>query len=164
MKFEKLFRFNRKRFWKEVAKFKKTTSFKPKNVSLKSFEIFYKDLFSAEEIEKTHNHSTIEDQTKGFYSSIKDEIFEYSVSEFEINSAIKNLKVNKAVGYDAIPAEMLIFSNSTSLKKILRRFYSIIFSYGYIPNDFNVSIVTPIPKSKSNNSEPGDFRPISVSS
>ncbi|CAF0738373.1 unnamed protein product [Brachionus calyciflorus] len=44
------------------------------------------------------------------------------------------------------------------------KFYSLIFSTGLVPSNLNVSIVITIPKGKNNWSEPGDFRPISVSS
>lgn len=112
----------------------------------KSFENYYKKLFSSNENESNQDHQLIENQTNEFYENIKEEYYHYNVTEFEINTAIKNLKLNKSVGYDDIPAEMIIYS-SLSFKKVLRYFFSLIFSYGYIPNDLNVAIVSPIPKS-----------------
>ncbi|CAF1072537.1 unnamed protein product [Brachionus calyciflorus] len=72
-------------------------------------------------------------------------VYDYPVPEFQVKSAINNRKSNKAVGHDNIPAEMLKHSKSTSLMVVLRKFYTIIFNYGIVLDDFNVSIVTPIP-------------------
>ncbi|CAF0858338.1 unnamed protein product [Brachionus calyciflorus] len=141
-KVEKLFKYNRQRFWKEISKFKNKSSFKPKNVSLKSFEIFYKDLFSAENTVENFEREKIEKDTTLFYESIKKKVYDYPVTEFEVKSAINNLKSNKAVGHDNIPADMLKHSKSSSLMVVLRKFYTIIFYYGNVPDDFNVSIVT----------------------
>lgn len=164
MKFEKFFKFNRSRFWKEVSKFKKSSSYKPQDASLESFEAFYQDLFCADQSIINPDHHAIEEGTSKFALEIRNKCFNYEVTEFELNSAIKNLKKNKAVGFDNIPAEMLINAKSKKLTFILTRFYSKIFNTGRIPHNFNVSIVTPMPKNKVEAKRPEDFRPISVSS
>ena len=69
----------------------------------------------------------------------------------------------KAFGYDCVTAEMLTNSKSQYLISTLGWFYSAIFNYGLIPTNFNVSMVTPIPKGKETPIKPNAFRPIAVS-
>ncbi|CAF0863893.1 unnamed protein product [Brachionus calyciflorus] len=94
------------------------------------------DLFSADNTVENIERKKIEEDTSSFYELIKNKVYDYPVTEFEVKSAFNNLK----------------------------KFYTLIFNHGIIPDDFNVSIVTPIPKSKTDNNQPSDFRQISVSS
>lgn len=45
---------------------------------------------------------------------------------------------------------------------ILTHVYNVMIMFGYTPKDFNISLVTPIPKKGAMN-KPSDYRPISVS-
>ena len=80
-----------------------------------------------------------------------------------IEDSIKELNTGKSNGYDNMSAEMLVHSNSTNLIKLLTWFFSSVFTYGLVPDKFNVSIVTSIPKGKELGQSQSNFRPISVS-
>jgi hypothetical protein len=87
----------------------------------------------------------------------------YSVTDFEMSSALKSLKLKKSIGYDNIPSEMLYYVDYGNYFDSLKVFYSLIFSHGYVPSKMNISYVTPIPKGKKVLNNPADYRPISVS-
>jgi hypothetical protein len=78
----------------------------------------------------------------------------------EIISIIKSLKTKNSFGYDKISPKILKISAnymSSPLTNICNR----AISTGVLPDRLNYSIVTPIVK-KGNNSDPTNYRPISV--
>ena len=76
---------------------------------------------------------------------------------------INKLKCGKSIGVDYVSNEMLKYGMCDDLIRALTDTYNTIIKYGYTPNDFNTSLVTPIPKKGNNLTTPSDFRPISVS-
>ena len=84
-------------------------------------------------------------------------------SKENIKDAICKLSRGKAPGFDNLCNEFFVHGLNTNLVTILLYFYNLASSYGYLPDDFNTSLVTPIPK-KGLVVTPSDFRPISVSS
>ena len=58
---------------------------------------------------------------------------------------------------------MLKNAKCTTLTKLLKLIYSDIINEGLVLDNFNISIITPKEKKDSNNKNPEDFRPISVS-
>ena len=93
-------------------------------------------------------HSKIEEEVVVKLNSLKKEIYQIKFNEIQIVSAIKQLNKGKAFGYDSISAELLINAKSDALMKLMSWFYSEIFNSGIIPTNFNISMVTPIPKIK----------------
>ena len=57
---------------------------------------------------------------------------------------------------------MLIDADCKMINSTFSDFYSAIFNYNLIPTNFNISMVTPIPKNKEIAKHPSNFRPISV--
>lgn len=64
----------------------------------------------------------------------------------ELKSAIKCLKVNKAVGLDELPAEIL---KCDKLLNVLLKLFNKCFSSGIIPDIWKQGIINPIPKSST---------------
>ena len=156
---------NIRKFWNVVTSSKKKGSCTfNKSLSLERFGIFYQKLFSTDKNKMKASHRAIRRAVQSHHSHVSKECFQYEVSEFEIKFAIKNLKKNKSPGVDNVVSEMLINASCDELISLLRWLISSIMNTGLIPAQFNTSMLTPIPKSKSGLNEPSDFRPISVSS
>ena len=165
---EKLFVYDKGVFWKKVRRLKAEASGKQDNStdgypSLDEFAECYSTLFSHDDRQSLIQHKKIEEEVEDYYESLKSctydgEKFEYS----DIREAVFTLKRNKAVGVDNISNEMFFFGLGKSMTDLLLIFYNKIIMYGYLPDDFNVALVTPIPK-KGEMRCPTDFRPISVS-
>jgi hypothetical protein len=82
------------------------------------------------------------------------------ISESEVIAAIREMKNNKAVGVDGIPAEILKTLGEDTLKEIVKLCKDM-YRDGKWPKDFTRSIVIPIPK-KPNAINCADYRTISL--
>ena len=120
-------------------------------------------IFNSKNAAKIERHEQIEAEVNQKINELKGSKFEINLTNSQIEYAINQLNKGKAFGYDSVTAEMLIFSKSEKLKTTLNWFYTCIINFGIIPTNFNVSMVTPIPKGKVSPQKPADFRPISVS-
>lgn len=87
-----------------------------------------------------------------------------TISLIDIEESLKTLKTGKAPGFDLISPDLLRFGNCIMLNSILANVYNDIIKYGLEVDNFNISVITPIPKSKKITDNPDDYRPISVSS
>lgn len=95
--------------------------------------------------------------------SIENTIYQNKFTSLDVEMAIKKLKNNKAVGLDFISNEMLKYSKSQRLYTILSTIFNDVVKYGLILQNFNVSLIHPIPKTKTFRDKPDEYRPISVS-
>ncbi|MCP3932899.1 MAG: reverse transcriptase family protein [Bacteroidetes bacterium] len=78
----------------------------------------------------------------------------------EVRETIKAAKVNKALGVDKIPKEVLKNDNTVNL---LQKLFNTCFTSGIIPDCWQKSIIQPIPKSASNDQRiPTNYRGISL--
>ena len=77
-------------------------------------------------------------------------------------NCIDKLKLNKSPEFDFVSNEFFKFGNSDELVSILKRLFESMLSTGYVPENFNISIIKPIPK-KNKISSLVDYRPISIS-
>ena len=81
------------------------------------------------------------------------------IERTEVRDAVYRAKLNKAVGIDEIPSEMLRNDACVDL------LYSIIkycFQEGQVPQEWLTSVITPIPKPKTDPLDSLTFRPISL--
>ena len=78
----------------------------------------------------------------------------------EVKHAIKLCKKNKSAGVDELTYEVY-FNPSSEL--IVYNFLSLCFNHGMVPNEWNKSIIVPVPKGKSSNPRiPTSYRGISL--
>jgi hypothetical protein len=89
-------------------------------------------------------------------------LFNFRVKEDRIKNFIENLKDNKACGFDKVCNEFFKYGNCVNLIRILKSLFECMISCGFIPKDFNIAILKPIPK-KGELRGPKDYRPISIS-
>ena len=153
------------KFWTKIKKFrlKNNNSINTDKIKIEKFSEYYSKLFSHYDRPSDSQQLLIEKRVKEYYNTIKNkQKITDSFSLLDIEDIIKNLKTDKAVGVDFISNEMLKHGNCNNLISILHQIFNQMFKNGYTPNDFNTSLVTPIPK-KGELTEPKDYRPISVS-
>ena len=81
-----------------------------------------------------------------------------------IDNVINSLKNGKAAGVDSLTAEHLKFSHPI-IVKIISILFNLMFMFEYVPEDFGVGILIPIPKSdsKSGLNKHSDYRGITIS-
>ena len=133
-----------------------------KKLKIDDFSRYYADLFSHSGKAHSRTHEDIKLKVDDYFKKIKDDKFEPIFSTSEVEKTLESLKKNKSGGFDKICNEFFIYGSCKNLVFLLTWFINASISYGYLPELFNVSIVTPIPK-KGEMNEPKDFRPISVS-
>jgi hypothetical protein len=162
---QRLRKYKRQHFWKAVKNYKRNRSLKSqdKSIDINDFGEFYKKLFSNDNVLLSNKQKRITNDVIEKNEDLKYKFMRYSVTDFEMSSALKSLKLKKSIGYDNIPAEMLYYVDYGNYFDSLKVFYSLIFSHGYVPSKMNISYVTPIPKGKKVSNNPADYRPISVS-
>ena len=82
------------------------------------------------------------------------------ISEHEVRKAVNKAKMNKAVGYDNIPNEVI--KNDSSIK-ILHALFVGIFKSGLIPSIWKKAVIKPIPKGAATDPKvPMQYRAISL--
>ena len=82
------------------------------------------------------------------------------ILESEVRAVIKEMKENKAVGVDGIPAEFLKNLGPKGMQEIVE-ICKEMYEQGEWPEEFTKVVLIPIPK-KSNATECGDYRTISL--
>lgn len=152
---------DRNEFWKFIRKERQRESTIDMNKI--DFEVFYKKLY-ASETSCSDFQRTIDECVHERVNSLCGRRLHSTVTLVEVETAIRSLSLGKSVGYDGVSAEMYYHGVDTALANVITWYFGELFSIGYIPKDFNVSLITPIPKSHQQSSDPADFRPISVSS
>ena len=65
------------------------------------------------------------------------------ISYDEVEKAVKTIKVNKAVGFDGIPNEVL---KQSSIICTLHELFNFCFTHSLIPSDRLKGLIAPIPK------------------
>ena len=79
----------------------------------------------------------------------------------EVEQLLCGLEVSKACGSDKISAQMLKHT-AISIASSVTKLFNLSIRLGRIPDDWKESMIAPIPKSATKSSDPGNFRPISL--
>ena len=160
-KIEDLYKYDRNKFWNYVRRNRAVEN----KIDLKSIDFisYYSKLYSSERDENNQFHKEVEEVVLDKARTLENELYLSTISVNEVKEAIQSLSIGKSVGYDNIPAEMYVYGKETSLVVLLAWVIAKMFALGYMPKDFNIALITPIAKTTKPTSDPGDFRPISVS-
>jgi hypothetical protein len=154
-------------FWKKISKYKKEKTSKNlviSKVKLEDFSQFYENLFSHSDRPSNEEQVQIENIVTQYKNSISENLYQnHYFTLAEISDIISKLSLNVACGIDGIINEFIKYGESDTLTQFLGWLFNSMIVTGHVPVDFNISVVTPIPK-KTEIAEPGDARPISVSS
>ena len=71
------------------------------------------------------------------------------IDKYEVNRVINELKMKKAPGFDQITSEHIKYGGER-LVTCLTKLFNIINQHEYIPTDFKIGIIIPIPKGSKN--------------
>ena len=82
-----------------------------------------------------------------------------------IENLVKQLKSNKAAGADGLVAEHLLNSHP-SLIVHLKLLFHMMITHCYVPNDFGLGIITPVPKENISSKQSciDNYRPVTICS
>ncbi len=92
---------------------------------------------------------------------VNDNLSEYLVSEFSVQTAIENLKKGKAPGADSLSGEHLKNAHPI-LHDVLNKLFNCMILIEYVPDAFGISILVPIPKAGKSQNSVGGYRGISL--
>ena len=155
---------DKNKFLKTIKYFrKKITPQKQYNDSIDDYAKYYSNLFSHDDRPSNIDQLEIENYVDAHFQNIKNIQFnEETFTYYHVERILKNLKIGKAIGIDFLSNEMFKYGACDNLIKLLQLIFNTMIKTGHIPNDFNISLVTPITK-KDSPLSPSDSRPISVS-
>ena len=162
---EKMLKKDKNKFWQSIKNFRrKKEIIENTDLNLDNFAKFYSSLFSHHDRPSSSHQTLIENETNKYFCSLSSATFlEESFKIYEIEAEIDNLKMGKAIGHDYISNELIKHGKCNKLLCLLHIIFNSMITSGQVPDNFNISLVTPIPK-KGELKEPADYRPISVSS
>lgn len=83
------------------------------------------------------------------------------ITENEVLQCLNNLKQNKACASDLILNEFLKFSK-TKMLSVYTRLFNIVFTSGFIPEEWSQGIISPIYKNKGDKASPDNYRGITI--
>lgn len=90
-----------------------------------------------------------------------DDFLNYEIDDGEILAAVKNLKNNKAAGFDRVLNEHICSTINVFLP-VFKKLFNVIFDSGIVPDEWLIGIVKPIYKNKGDPTKPENYRPITL--
>ncbi|KAK3097138.1 hypothetical protein FSP39_006717 [Pinctada imbricata] len=145
-----------RQFWKILNKLNGKNEPEIK-ASLDDLFAYFKVINEGEDDEEEFNTSDEGDET--FNTDILNE----NISEKEIEDSIRNLKNNKAKGFDDISNEYIKHSINIFMPLYVKLF-NLILNTGKIPKAWGYGIIHPIYKKKGDPKNPESYRPITLTS
>jgi hypothetical protein len=162
-KLEALFRMNKKDFWREVKKKKKTSV--RVNISLDHLKASFSELFNKKIVSSKDDEfmKKIEHEVHEHLNRVSDGCSDYTVNSTELTMIIKSLRNNKAIGFAEISNEMIKYGGD-GLTYLIKIVLEKIFQHGQFPHFFNVGKIMPILKDeKLEVDDLNNIRPITIS-
>ena len=83
------------------------------------------------------------------------------ITEQEVLHSLSKLKLNKACASDLILNEFLK-SSKTKMLSAVTRLFSLVFTSGFIPDDWSQGFISPIYKNKGDKAGPDNYRGITI--
>ncbi|KAK3085731.1 hypothetical protein FSP39_007899 [Pinctada imbricata] len=145
-----------RQFWKILNKLNGRNESEIK-ASLDDLFAYFKVINEGEDDEEEFNTSDEGDET--FNTDILNE----NISGKEIEDSIRNLKNNKAKGFDDISNEYITHSINIFMPLYVKLF-NLILNTGKIPKAWGYGIIYPIYKKKGDPKNPESYRPITLTS
>ena len=147
---EKIANNSRNVFWKQISAYKKQKRGQldsDNGIDLEQFASYYTNLFSSSKCDD-EGQKVMTDSVNEKLESISDLIYHDVFKMNDLEESIKALKSGKAFGHDNISAEMLKNVNNRHVIILLMIFYNDLVKYGLKLENFNVSVITPIPNKR----------------
>ena len=154
MKMRKLRTRNPKEFWKLLCSAdKKDTANK---IKLEVLTEYFKNL-NIDKNDYNDNENVLADDRALFKNDFINNDFTVS----EVMHVIKRLKCNKAAGSDLIVNEFLK-ATVEKLCPVLTKLFNVVFASGIVPEAWTQGLIVPIYKKKGEQSDPNNYRGISL--
>lgn len=144
---------NPKDYWRYLNSLKKTS-----NSNMPPLSKFYEHF---KDINSSSDSETFSFDEYDFNIHDANETLNTVITENEIASAIRGLKLGKASGYDEILNEYIKCTQDLLMPCYIKLF-NIIFDTGILPEAWLEGKIRPIYKNKGDQSEPSNYRPITV--
>uniref|UniRef100_A0A3P8RWJ4 Reverse transcriptase domain-containing protein n=1 Tax=Amphiprion percula TaxID=161767 RepID=A0A3P8RWJ4_AMPPE len=126
------------------------------------FKTFYQNLYTSENKTNTKQLDEFFDKiTIPKISQEEKDKLETPLTEEEVKKAINAMKTGKSPGIDGFPAEFYRRFTDT-LCPFLTRVFHEAFEHGLLPPSFNQAIISLIPKTDKDVTDPANYRPISL--
>ena len=125
------------------------------DVSLVDFEKHFSKLGNREDVNDSFDEMRELDMLRN------DDNLDFPVTLEEVELMIKKLKNSKACGIDKVRNEYLK-SCSVDMLEVLVRFLNIILDTGVVPTEWCIGIIIPIFKNKGENTNPDNYRGITL--
>lgn len=145
-----------KAYWKLLNKADGRNANTIQKVSLETFAEHFRKLNTV----STENSDSLPEVDPAKVSEYNFEL-NAEITEQEVLKSINNLKINKACASDLILNEFLKYSK-TKMLTAFTKLFNLVFSSGFIPEDWSQGIITPIYKNKGEKSSPDNYRGITI--
>ena len=149
-----LHRHHPKEYWNILKKHEGSQKSEPK-VSMSDFENHFKNLNQTDGNTTSHTFDTGNIDLSG----IQEFNLEFTVDEVTKN--IKTLKNNKSEGADYVKNEFIKNCPPTVVELIVKLF-NLILRTGHVPHDWSVGLIVPIYKKKGSQSDPNNYRGVTL--
>jgi hypothetical protein len=139
---------NSRSFWHEIKSFTGRPRVEP-NISLEQWYDHFSKLFSPDSDQPINDDIQVDDNV-GTLDEIQDAILNSEIMDNEILDAIKSLNVNKSVGGNLLPKQLVYGANV--LLPFLCRLFNRLFSKGEFPDKWTQTVIIPLHKKGDVNS------------
>ena len=146
-----------RQYWRILNKLNGKSEKSEIKASLNDLFEHFKDINQGENNAEEFNIPDDEDETFNI------DILNENITEYEIEDSIKNLKNNKAKGYDGVSNEYIKHSANKFMPLYIKLF-NLILETGIIPKAWGYGIIHPIYKKKGDPKSPKSYRPITLTS
>ena len=113
LRLEELLYYDRSSFWKKVKSFKKNSKKRAKilknEVTHEEYVEYFSNLFSHSDRPSNPNKILIEKKVLEYFESIKGKSLKIEFNRLHIQDSLRNLKINKAAGFDGLSNEFFKF-------------------------------------------------------
>ena len=147
---------NPKEYWKLLKKGAHNDA-RPNPVDIDSFKSFFENLNRSKQ---SMSHNSNSDDAHHVPQALNDEL-NIEFSEDEVKTHMLKLKNNKASGCNGILNEFLK-NSSKSMLALITKIFNLIFESGSVPSDWSIGIIRPIYKKKGQQTDPNNYRPITL--
>ena len=113
----------------------------------------------------TDDQANIKSTVESYFIKNRNHSTDVVIEPNQVKRLVKSLKQGTSPGCDGITVEHLAHGMSHTLALVLAQLYSLILSHSIVPTVFTSGLIIPILKKPSSDpNEPGNYRPITLSS
>ncbi len=147
---------NVKQFWKEIGKRNKRSH----GVGNCNFEEYFKKLSNPDVIPEVDESVLGETELDNVQRWVEE--LDVDITQSEVITAVKSLKMEKSAGFDGVLNEFLVHGSFIQIP-VLTRLFNAIIRTGYFPSEWTKGVIVPVHK-KGSKSIPDNYRGVTLHS